>query len=167
VDSIMEQEFFVALKLQEGRLGLMRELADSLEQVQTAVVRSNLAEITGHTARQRELCEAMRQLKSEGLRFLPGAATAGESPTQKFRSRLPEGAAAPSLQRRWNAVAEELSEIEIRVGQLNRVYGALLRRARRTVDILCRVVASSAITYGPPKQEPALAQAEFGEVSHV
>jgi hypothetical protein len=163
----MDQEFFAALKIQEGRLALLRVLGDSLEQAQSAVVRSNLTEITAHTARQRELCETLRQLASEALRLPPCTASAGASPTHPLRMRLPESTVSPFLQRRWNRVTEELSEVEMRVVQLNRVYGALLRRARRTVDIFCRVVASSAFTYGPPKPGPVLAQAGIGEVSHV
>jgi hypothetical protein len=54
-------------ELLERRLALMRELANSLEQVQSAVVRSDLAGIDGHTVRQRELCEALRWMQGEAL----------------------------------------------------------------------------------------------------
>lgn len=54
-------------ELLERRLALMRELANSLEQVQSAVVRSDLAGIDGHTVRQRELCGALRWMQGEAL----------------------------------------------------------------------------------------------------
>jgi len=50
----MDQELTTSLQLLERRLALMRDLANSLEQVQSAVVRSGLGGINGHTARQGE-----------------------------------------------------------------------------------------------------------------
>jgi hypothetical protein len=50
----MDQELTTSLQLLERRLALMRDLANSLEQVQSAVVRSDLGGINGHTARQGE-----------------------------------------------------------------------------------------------------------------
>jgi len=49
-----------------------------------------------------------------------------------------------------SVLAAELLAVETKVLQLNRAYAAWLRRARRTVDIFCRVLAHSAITYPPP-----------------
>jgi hypothetical protein len=51
--------------------------------------------------------------------------------------------------------------METRVAQLNREYGALLTRARRTVDIFCRVLANSEVTYFPPKRESATSHSEL------
>jgi flagellar FlgN protein len=163
----MDQELFPVFDLIERRLALMRALADSLERAQTAVAQSNLVEITGHTARQRELCAAVRQLESEARQFVADAAIADETRPQNIRTRQSQSGVSPLMQQRWNAVAEELSELEIRVGQLNRIYGALLRRARRTVDIFCRVLASSAVTYAAPRAAPAPMPPRFEEVSHV
>jgi hypothetical protein len=81
--------------------------------------------------------------------------------------QLPESAVSPLVQQRWKMLAQELIQVEIRVSQLNQVYGALLRRARRTVQIFNRVLTSSALTYAPPKPEPAIVQSTFQEVSHV
>jgi hypothetical protein len=163
----MDQELFTTFELLQGRLALMQKLATSLELGQAAIVRSNLAAITSHTARQEELCEAIRQLENEALRLSACTSNAGVVRNPKFLKRLPESGASGFAQRRWSAVAQQLTEVEMQVGQLNLVYGALLRRAQRTVDIFCRVLACSAITYAPPKYEAAMAQAEFGEVSHV
>lgn len=49
-------------------------------------------------------------------------------------------------------LTDELKQIELRVRSLNREYAAMLRRARRTVDIFCRLLADSSVTYSPPIQ---------------
>lgn len=163
----MDQELTTTFELVERRLALMLQLASSLEQVHGAVVRSDLPALEGHTARQREICEALRQLETEALRHPPGTAIADKSPNQKIGMQLPDDAVSPLVRQRWKALAQELTRVEIRVSQLNEVYGALLRRARRTVQIFNRVLESSAITYVPPKPEAAIVQSTFQEVSHV
>jgi hypothetical protein len=59
-------------------------------------------------------------------------------------------------------LADDLQETAMRVAELNRKYAALLRRRRRTVDIFCRVLASSGTTYPAPK---ALSRPGFGGIS--
>jgi len=165
MDRKPDRERATAFELLAGRLALMRELAASLEQVQTAIVRSNLAGITGHIALQRELCQAVRQLETEAPQWSSTKLSAVRIPRAPLPA--PEDAASGLARHRWNAVAKELIEVEIRVGQLNLVYGALVRRARRTVDIFNRALACSANTYAPPKRDPAISQPKFGEISHV
>jgi hypothetical protein len=165
--SIMEQEFNPLFELWERRLTLMRELAISLEQVQTGVVRSDLTRIDGHTVRQRKLCDALRQIESEALVFQNPIGD--KSRKRNIWAQLPEDAVSSSqVRERWQTLAQELSQVEMQVGQLNRVYGALLRRAQRTPQIFMRVLASSANTYAPPKPAAAaIAPSTFREVSHV
>jgi flagellar biosynthesis/type III secretory pathway chaperone len=152
----MNQELTSSVELFERRLALMRTLASSLEQVQHAVVRSDLRGMDDHTAKQREICQALHRNSKRG-----------ESCPQKLRLNLAEGAVSPEMQRRCRTLAEELSEVEMRVSQLNRVYGGLLRRAQRTLQIFQRVLASSANTYAPPKCLPANPPSLMQEVSHV
>jgi len=163
----MDQELTTSFELLVRRLALMRELAGSLEQAQNAVVRSDLPGMDGRTAQQREICEALRQLETEASRHPRCTAIADKSRNQKAEMQFPGDAVSPLVRQRWETLAQELTQVEIRVGELNRVYGALLRRARRTVQIFNRVLASSAITYIPPKPEAAMVQSKFQEVSHV
>lgn len=143
----------------------MRELANSLEQVQTAVVRSDLGGINGHTVRQRELCESLRQQETELLGFRnPMEYT---SPKPNLWAQLPEHAVSAQVRERWQTLTRELTEVEMQVSQLNRVYGALLRRAQRTLQIFMRLLASSANTYTPPKCAPAIIPSTLEEVTHV
>ena len=124
----MEQEFSPAYQHLEKRLSLLRELAGSLECAHAAVLGSDLAELTLQTVHQRELCAALRQA---------------------------EGVAPSAAGERWNRLLQESTQMEKRVAHLNREYSALLARARRTVDIFCRVLANSEGTYLPPKRESA------------
>jgi hypothetical protein len=163
----MDQALTTSFELLARRLALMRDLAGSLEQVQGAVVRSDLPGLDGHTVRQGEICEALRQLEAEAWRHSACTATGGESRSRRVGMQLPEDDVSQLVRQRWKTLANELTQVEIRVSQLNQVYGALLRRARRTVQIFNRVLASSAITYAPPKPELAIAQLPFQEISHV
>jgi hypothetical protein len=163
----MDEELTISFSLLQRRLALTRELASSLEQAQNAVVRSDLRGIEGHSALQRELCEALRQLESEARGQLPRSPVADESGQQQSWVQLPEDAVSPLVERRWKVLAQELSQVEMRVRQLNRAYGALLRRAQRTLQIFLRVLASSGNTYAPPKCAPASAPSALREVSHV
>ena len=171
----MDQGLTASFDLLEQRLALMRELARSLEQVQTTLVHSDLHGIECHTARQRELCEALRQLESEvqteaqtevtGTR--PSNLTTGESRNRKISVQPPEGVFSPVVRQRWETLAQELTLVEMRVRHLNLTYGALLRRAQRTLQIFMRVLASSANTYARPNGAPAIAPSTMREVSHV
>jgi hypothetical protein len=131
----------------EQRLALMRELACSLEQAQAALVRSDVAAMAECNARQEAICDAIRNLENSG----------------------PVASASAVARVRWENIGKDLSEVEGRVRELNRVYGALLRRAGRTLDIFLRVLASSAVTYAPPLAGPRLPKPTFAleEGAHV
>ena len=110
----------------EQRVRCLRELAASLESARSAVLRSDLAELTRHTVRQRELCANLERIG------------------------IPHAAAE-----RWRDLLQESNQMELRVASLNREFGALLARARRTVDIFCRILGNAGATYRPPKPETA------------
>jgi hypothetical protein len=107
------------------RLALLGALADSLEEAQAALTTATPAKLDQHTARQRELCRQLCVLASG----------------------IPDGAQAQM----HSGLANDLQVTAQRVAALNRKYAALLRRRRRTVDIFCRVLASSGTTYPAPK----------------
>lgn len=107
------------------RLVLLRQLAGSLEPAQAVLATTTTAKLDLHTARQQELCRELRALAL----------------------RLPDGSRAQTPSR----LADDVQVAARQVADLNRKYAALLRRSRRTVDIFCRVLASSGTTYPPPK----------------
>ena len=115
----------------DQRVALLQHLASSLQAAQEAVVRDDLAELRGQTSRQQVLCEQIRRLTGAPLVEL--CTTNRE--TEKRRREL----------------QEKLAQTELEIARLNRVYGALLRRASRTVNIFCRVLAASNATYDVPQ----------------
>jgi hypothetical protein len=110
---------------QAQRLTLLRALADSLEQAQAGLATTTPATLDQHTAQQWDLCRRLRALS-------PGPPDGGEAQTHA-------------------GLAGDLQQTARRVADLNRKYAALLRRRRRTVDIFCRVLASSGTTYPAPR----------------
>ena len=66
-------------------------------------------------------------------------------------ARWRPGPADESGSRAHAGLADDLQVAARRVADLNRFYGALLRRRRRTVDICCRVLANSGTTYPAPR----------------
>jgi phage I-like protein len=112
-------------ELLSQRLALLRALADSLEEAQAALATTAPGKLDQHSARQRELCRRLCALATG----------------------FPDGA----KDRTHDGLANDLQETARRVANLNRRYAALLRRRRRTVEIFCRVLASSGTTYPEPK----------------
>jgi hypothetical protein len=136
----------------------MRELAHSLALAQTAVVRSDLVGMQGQTSKQQQLCEQLSQIGIQAPTEFPCEAQLPIAPAGW--TRLPENLASPLGGERWNSLVNELTQVELQVAALNRTYGALLRRARRTVEIFCRVLATSGVTYAPPQPTGSTALGE-------
>jgi len=117
----MESPPLSASSLQANVLTLLREMAGSLSQSKAAILSSDLAGLEFQTERQRELCRRWTTLSS---------------------------LAQPLAGR--NALPDDLSAAALEAGRRLRAYAALLRRAKRTVGIFCRVLATSEVTYAPP-----------------
>ncbi|MGH9500936.1 MAG: hypothetical protein ACRD3L_17495 [Terriglobales bacterium] len=117
-------------ELMNRRLDLLRQLAGSLELAQAALATTTPAKLELESVRQRELCQGLRAL----------AEAFPEQGRVEADARL----------------ADDLQAASGQVAELNRKYAALLRRRRRTVDIFCRVLASSETTYSAPKLPPRL-----------
>jgi DNA repair ATPase RecN len=116
--------------------GLMEELACSLERSRLALANSDLDSLKIHDGEQRELCHSLQELRPsvELARQSANSAFAGEGDIDGHRKRL----------------LSELERVEQKVGYLNAVHAALLRRVCRSLAILSHLLAASAVTYGPP-----------------
>jgi len=136
-----------AHQIVQQRIILLLELATSLEQAQRALLKTNLEEFRSHTTRQQELCRLLREDSGEAAQERTEPRVDGS----KSSEPQPESAASE----RWTTLGAQLRDVEQRVAELNCCYGALLRRARRTVDIFCRVLTNSGLTYAPPGQSRA------------
>jgi len=124
--------------LRERRLALVRELADSVAGAQAELLASNLESFERQTMRQRQLCDGWRFLEAEP-----------PQPQEQDSAPSDVSANSPTTRRllpRWSTQDLELAEAQTQALQQARTYAALWRRARRTVGIFCRVLASSGVT---------------------
>jgi hypothetical protein len=131
--------------IQQRRIELLRELASSLRLAQGAVLKSEPGQMNAQTRRQHELCDELRRLMNGGV----------VARHMSMESGLPSSSASARVRREM--VQVELAEAAKQVDGLNRVYGALLRRARRTAEIFCRILVNSGVTYLPPAPPAASA----------
>jgi hypothetical protein len=120
----MAEAFPSTHEVMKQRLVLLRQLAGSLELAHAALATTTPAKLELHTSRQRDLCRELQML------------------TRGFSGARPVESDA--------SLASDLQGVARQVVELNRKYAALLRRRRRTVDIFCRVLASSGTTYPAP-----------------
>jgi hypothetical protein len=148
----MDQDLSSVNELLERRVGLMRELVHCLERAQAAVLSSDPPQLSAQTTRQQELCRELQRLAAGLTPSQVSAPTPVASSDPG--SHGPDTADLIPGRVRREALLVELAEVEAQVAYLNRTYGALLRRARRTVDIFCRVLANSGVTYIPPGSQP-------------
>jgi hypothetical protein len=143
----MDENLSSANEFLERQIALMRELAGSLERAQVALFNSDVAQVGVQTILQQRLCEELQQLAGK-FSLKPSFPAHMITPTHQANV-----ATLDPFAERQRFLLSELREIGKQVEGLNRHYSALLRRARRTVDIFCRVLANSGITYLPPSPQ--------------
>jgi hypothetical protein len=128
----------------QPRIELLRELAASLRLAQVAVLNSDPEQMNAQTRRLQEICDELRRLTNSDIPARHVGPDLG----------LPSSTASNRLRR--ETLQAELEEVEKQVDGLNRAYGALLRRARRTAEIFCRILRNSGVTYLPPPAASAM-----------
>jgi hypothetical protein len=102
-----------------------------------------------HISYQRGLCSEIRSLDGE-LRVLRRQLAEGGG-------LEPEGMSAAAFAKLFDAdsalqlrqVMDDLAVVQNTVRRLNRVYAGLLRRSRRSINVLVNVMASYRGTYSP------------------
>jgi hypothetical protein len=110
----------------------------------------DLEAIHAHVLYQKSLCSEIRALDEE-LRVLRRQIIAAASGLQ------PEGMSLAAFQGLCDAdsslqlrqVMDDLEVVQKRVRRLNRVYTGLLRRSRRSINVLINVMAKYIRTYSP------------------
>ena len=128
-------------QLLQQRVDLLQQIANSLQCAHAALLAPDYTQIPLHTKAQQDLCQQLHQLACEPW------------PAQAVSTTKRDDAAAESaspVNARQKALTTELQGLQARVAGLNRRYAALLRRAQRTVNIFCRVLQNSGLTYVAP-----------------
>jgi len=130
-----KSETHLYLELLKRRVASLRLMAKELRDCRDCFTSMDLEEIWEHISYQQGLCSEIRFLDSElrGLRRQlaegRGLEPAGMSAT--VFAGLFDAASASQLRQ----VMQEVAAVEQSVRRLNRVYGGLLRRSRRSINV--------------------------------
>ena len=146
----MKREVQQYLELLERRLATLRMLATDLDESRAAYVTLDLRSMHQHIARQESLCTEIRMLDGELQNMkgrLRGLVAAGEMPATL--SEL-EAQLDPLSARQLHLLLGGLKAIQTDVRRLSRVHSELLRRSRRSVNVLLNFLAHYSGTYPHP-----------------
>jgi hypothetical protein len=131
----MKSEVQRYLELLERRLATLRLLATDLDESRSAYVTLDLRAMHQHIAHQENLCTEIRMLDAE---------------LQDLKGTLAGLAAAGEIPRQLHLLLGGLKAIQADVRRLSRVHSELLRRSRRSVNVLLNFLAHYSGTYPLP-----------------
>ena len=146
----MKHEVQRYLELLERRLATLRLLATDLDESRSAYVTLDLRAMHQHNSHQENLCTEIRLLDAELQNMkerLRGLAAAGEMPSTLGEL---EAQLDPISARQLHLLLGGLKAIQVDVRRLSRVHSELLRRSRRSVNVLLNFLAHYSGTYPPP-----------------
>jgi hypothetical protein len=146
----MKSEIQQYLDLLERRMATLHMLAADLEESRSAYVTLDLRAMHEHIARQENLCAEVRMLDAElqGMKDkLRGLVGTGQMPAALggFEAQLD-----PTSARQLHLLMGGLKTIQADVRRLSRVHSELLRRSRRSVNVLLNFLAHYSGTYPLP-----------------
>jgi hypothetical protein len=150
----MKREVQQYLELLERRLATLRLLAADLDESRSAYITLDLRSMHQHISRQENLCTEVRLLDTELQSMkerLRGLAVAGEMPATLGEL---EAQLDPSSARQLHLLLGGLKAIQADVRRLSRVHSELLRRSRRSVNVLLNFLAHYSGTYPLPLTRP-------------
>lgn len=138
------------LELLERRLATLRLLAADLDESRSAYVTLDLRAMHQHISHQENLCAEIRLLDAE-LQAMKGKlgelAAAGQIPATQAEL---EAQLDPASARQLQLLLGGLKAIQADVRRLSRVHSELLRRSRRSVNVLLNFLAHYSGTYPLP-----------------
>jgi len=146
----MKSEVQRYLELLERRLATLRLLATDLDESRSAYVTLDLRAMHQHISHQENLCTEIRMLDAElhDLKgTLAGLAAASEIPASLGDL---EAQLDPTSGRQLHLLLGGLKAIQADVRRLSRVHSELLRRSRRSVNVLLNFLAHYSGTYPLP-----------------
>jgi uncharacterized protein YhaN len=155
----MKREVQNYMDLLERRLATLRLLASDLEESRAAYVTLDLTSMHQHISRQENLCTEIRMLDGELQNMkekLRRLAALGEIPSTLGEL---EAQLDPVSARQLQLLMGGLRAIQADVRRLSRVHSELLRRSRRSVNVLLNFLAHYSGKYplpiAPSKASPS------------
>jgi hypothetical protein len=150
-----ETQFY--LELLKRRVASLRLMAKELRDCRGALIKMDLESTRQHISYQQGLCSEIRFLDQELGVLRRELAKAGglepEGMSESAFAKLFDAGSASQLRQ----ILDDLEQVQRRVWRLNRVYGGVLRRSRRSIHVLINVLASYRGTYSRPPRRPACA----------
>jgi hypothetical protein len=150
----MKREVQHYLELLERRLVTLRLLAADLDESRSAYVELDLRRMHQHISHQENLCAEIRlldeELNSLGEKLTRPATPGGlPSALSELQAQLD-----PASARQLELLLSGLKTIQADVRRLSRVHSELLRRSRRSVNVLLNFLAHFSGTYPVPAVGP-------------
>ena len=134
-------------ELLERRLVTLRLLAVDLEESRKAFVDLDLPAIHRHISQQERLCTEIRLLDSELKDELVKLQGGGALPQELTLTGRLDTQVNPDSARQLQLLLGGLKAIQSDVRRLSRVHSELLRRSRRSVNVLLNFLAHYSGTY--------------------
>jgi cysteinyl-tRNA synthetase len=137
----MEREIDRYLNLLEMRLDALRRLATRLKESQEAYTAMDLDRITDYINYQENLCNEIRSF-DEQIRSLHKSLC--DALNVELDLAAPETLMAhldENSQRKLRVVTQGLANIQADVKRLNRVQAELLKRSKRTINVLINLMS--------------------------
>jgi hypothetical protein len=137
------------IELLKRRVASLRLVAKELRECRESFTSMDLEATREHISYQRGLCSEIRSLDGE-LRVLrrqlaEGGGLEPEGMSTAAFAKLFDADSALQLRQ----VMDNLAVVQNTVRRLNRVYAGLLRRSRRSMNVLINVMASYRGSYSP------------------
>lgn len=143
------------LELLKRRMASLRLMAKELRDCRESFVSMDLEATREHISYQQALCAEIRFLDNELGVLRRQMAKAGGLDSEEMShaafAKLFDTGSASQLRQ----VTEELATVQNQVWRLNRIYGGLLKRSRRSINVLINVMASYMGTYDPSPRRHA------------
>ncbi len=144
------------LELLERRLATLRLLATGLEESREAFTEMDLESIHSHVAQQENLCTEIRFLDGELEALKRQLSSELQRDVDLTSLRSFQGLLDPASERRMRVLVSGLNTIQADVRRLNRVQAELLRRSRRSINVLINFMSNYMGTYQPPANRMTL-----------
>jgi hypothetical protein len=150
------------IELLKRRIASLRLIAKELRDCRESFVSMNLESTREHISYQQGLCSEIRFLDQDlGVLRRQIAQAAGLDPDGLDESAFVsvfDSASALELRQ----VLRELAAVQKAVRRLNRVHSGLLKRSRRSINVLINVMASYMGTYPPSPRYACLFPKQAG-----
>jgi len=139
------------LELLKRRVATLRLMAKELRDCRESITGMDLESTREHISYQQGLCSQIRfldgELETSRWQLAGGGGLEPDRMSDAEFGKLFEFDAGSDSQ--FRQVMDELAAVRKSVQRLNRVYAGLLRRSRRSINVLINVMASYMGTYSP------------------